>query len=56
MSYDLDQFIGDCRTSLERDAKARFVRVTGVDLEYIPRHRFDIATGVATRMESRTTR
>jgi hypothetical protein len=29
--------------------------VTGVDLEKIPRHKFDIATGEATRMEARTT-
>jgi predicted metal-dependent enzyme (double-stranded beta helix superfamily) len=42
--------------SIDYPAKARFVRVTGVDLERIPRHRFDIATGEATRMESRTAR
>jgi len=41
--------------SIDYPAKARFVRVTGVDLEHIPRHKFDIATGVATRMEARTT-
>ena len=41
--------------SIDYPAKARFVRVTGVDLERIPRHKFDIATGVATRIESRTT-
>jgi predicted metal-dependent enzyme (double-stranded beta helix superfamily) len=41
--------------SIDYPAKARFVRVTGVDLERIPRHKFDIATGVATRMEARTT-
>jgi predicted metal-dependent enzyme (double-stranded beta helix superfamily) len=41
--------------SIDYPAKARFVRVTGVDLEHIPRHRFDIATGEATRMEARTT-
>jgi len=40
--------------SIDYPAKARFVRVTGVDLERIPRHKFDIATGVATRMEART--
>jgi len=42
--------------SIDYPAKARFVRVTGVDLERIPRHKFDVATGVATQMESRTTR
>jgi predicted metal-dependent enzyme (double-stranded beta helix superfamily) len=42
--------------SIDYPAKARFVRVTGADLERIPRHRFDIATGEATRMESRTAR
>lgn len=42
--------------SIDYPAKARFVRVTGVDLERIPRSTFDIATGVATRVESRTTR
>jgi len=42
--------------SIDYPAKARFVRVTGADLERIPRHRFDIATGEATRMEARTTR
>jgi len=41
--------------SIDYPAKARFIRVTGVDLERIPRHKFDIATGVATRIESRTT-
>jgi predicted metal-dependent enzyme (double-stranded beta helix superfamily) len=41
--------------SIDYPAKARFVRVTGVDLEKIPRHKFDIATGAATRMEARTT-
>jgi len=41
--------------SIDYPAKARFVRVTGVDLEKIPRHKFDIATGAATRIESRTT-
>ena len=40
--------------SIDYPAKARFVRVTGVDLERIPRHKFDLATGVATRMEART--
>ena len=40
--------------SIDYPAKARFVRVTGVDLEHIPRHKFDLATGVATRMEART--
>ena len=41
--------------SIDYPAEARFVRVTGVDLERIPRHKFDIATGAATRMEARTT-
>ena len=41
--------------SIDYPPKARFVRVTGVDLERIPRHKFDIATGVAPRIESRTT-
>jgi predicted metal-dependent enzyme (double-stranded beta helix superfamily) len=41
--------------SIDYPAKARFIRVTGVDLERIPRSTFDIATGVATRVETRTT-
>jgi predicted metal-dependent enzyme (double-stranded beta helix superfamily) len=41
--------------SIDYPAKARFVRVTGVDLEGIPRRKFYIATGAATRMEARTT-
>ncbi|MBV8753681.1 MAG: hypothetical protein JO328_12555 [Hyphomicrobiales bacterium] len=41
--------------SIDYPANARFIRVTGADLERIPRHKFDIATGVATRVESRTT-
>src|SRR5207302_10775378 len=41
--------------SIDFPAKARFIRVTGVDLDRIPRHRFDAATGEAVAMTARTT-
>ena len=40
--------------SIDYPAKARFVRVTGTDLDRIPRFRFDIATGQPTEITSRT--
>jgi predicted metal-dependent enzyme (double-stranded beta helix superfamily) len=40
--------------SIDYPDKARFVRVTGTDLDRIPRYRFDIATGEATELMSRT--
>ena len=36
--------------SIEYPAKARFIRVTGTNLDRIPRRRFDLATGKATQM------
>jgi predicted metal-dependent enzyme (double-stranded beta helix superfamily) len=41
--------------SIDYPDRARFVRVTGTDLERIPRSMFDIATGEATQMAARTT-
>jgi len=41
--------------SIDYPDRARFVRVTGTDLEKIPRSRFDITTGEATQMTARTT-
>ena len=36
--------------SIDYPAKARFIRVTGTNLDRIPRQRFDLATGKATQM------
>jgi hypothetical protein len=36
--------------SIDYPAKARFIRVTGTNLDRIPRRRFDLATGKATQM------
>jgi predicted metal-dependent enzyme (double-stranded beta helix superfamily) len=36
--------------SIDYPANARFIRVTGTNLDRIPRRRFDLATGKATRM------
>ena len=41
--------------SIDSPDRARFVRVTGTDLDKIPRSRFDIKTGEATQMTARTT-
>ena len=36
--------------SIDYPAKSRFIRVTGTNLDLIPRRRFDLATGKATQM------
>lgn len=36
--------------SIDYPANARFIRVTGTNLDRIPRRRFDLATGTATQM------
>jgi hypothetical protein len=36
--------------SIDYPANARFIRVTGTNLDRIPRRRFDLATGKATQM------
>jgi len=36
--------------SIDYPARARFIRVTGTNLDRIPRRRFDLATGKATQM------
>ena len=36
--------------SIDYPARARFIRVTGTNLDRIPRQRFDLATGKATQM------
>ena len=38
--------------SIDYPARACFIRVTGTNLDRIPRQKFDVATGAATQMSA----